>query len=36
MLERTLLRGVVKNIREKIISLGGEVRFNTQANGFFN
>ena len=29
-----LLRGVVKNIREKIISLGGEVRFNTQANGF--
>lgn len=24
------LRGIVKNIRERIISLGGEVRFNTQ------
>ena len=29
-----LLRNIVKNIREKIISLGGEVRFNTQATGF--
>lgn len=29
-----LLRGVVKNIREKIISLGGEVRFNTQVTDF--
>ncbi|MDE5978060.1 MAG: hypothetical protein K2G70_06335, partial [Turicibacter sp.] len=29
-----LLRGVVKNIREKIISLGGEVHFNKQVIGF--
>ena len=29
-----VLRGVVKNIREKIISLGGEVRFNTRVNEF--
>nr|WP_294682639.1 hypothetical protein [uncultured Anaerotignum sp.] len=29
-----LLRGVVKNIREKIISLGGEVRFFTKVTGF--
>ncbi len=29
-----LLRGIVKNIREKIIALGGEVRFNTQVIDF--
>lgn len=29
-----LLRGIVKNIRQKIISLGGEVRFNQQVTGF--
>lgn len=29
-----LLRGVVKNIRKKIISLGGEVRFNSQVTDF--
>ncbi len=29
-----VLRGVVKNIREKIIALGGEVRFNTRVNEF--
>lgn len=29
-----LLRGVVRNIREKIISLGGEVRFQAKLTGF--
>ncbi|MDR2834474.1 MAG: NAD(P)/FAD-dependent oxidoreductase [Streptococcaceae bacterium] len=29
-----LLRGIVKNIREQIIALGGEVHFNTQVSDF--
>lgn len=29
-----LLRGVVQNIREKIIALGGEVRFHAKVSGF--